>query len=128
MYSIMAVLPFSFFLLFASLSCVALANNGGAFVGLGDNNSLVIRPPRDGQVLIDGADFSALVQKVRELEVQVQALKQQAVSRSRQCKAVADTATITALGSADAKWHGGVLAGNGKIYGMPSASSTVLDN
>ncbi len=32
--------------------CAALAENGGAFVGLGNNNSL-IHPPQNGQVLID---------------------------------------------------------------------------
>jgi hypothetical protein len=56
-------------LLLVSLGCAVLAeNDGSAFVGLDGNNSLVIRPPRNGQVLIDGrmlidgADFRALAE------------------------------------------------------------------
>ncbi len=114
------------FLLLASLGCAVLADNSGAFVGLGDNNSLVIRPPRDGQVLIDGADFRALVEKVHALEPlmqKIQSCGQQ--TGSQQCKTVADNTTITGL-SGSSKWFGGVLAGDGKIYGIPFSSPSVL--
>ena len=38
----------------------------------------------------------------------------------------ADTTTITGLAAGVAKWIGGVLAPNGKIYGIPFVSTTVL--
>ena len=41
-------------LLLASLSCVVLPEHCWAFVGLGGNNSLVIRPPLDGPVFVGG--------------------------------------------------------------------------
>ena len=36
------------------------------------------------------------------------------------------TTTITGVGTSTAKWNGGVLAPNGKIYGMPLDASSVL--
>jgi maltose-binding protein MalE len=38
----------------------------------------------------------------------------------------ASTTDISGLTTANAKWSGGVLAPNGKIYGMPFDSSSVL--
>ncbi len=40
--------------------------------------------------------------------------------------ASADTGTITGLPVGGTKWYGGVLAPNGKIYGMPRDSDSVL--
>lgn len=38
----------------------------------------------------------------------------------------ADTTTITGLGSGGSKWIGGVLGVDGKIYGIPHNSESVL--
>lgn len=60
----------SLLLLLASLRCSAQTEDGhGSFVGLASNQkSLLIRPPPGGQVLIDGAEFRALVEKVQALQ------------------------------------------------------------
>ena len=44
-------------------------------MGLNGNNSLVIHPPADGQVLIDGVAFDTLVQKLLSLEDELKATK-----------------------------------------------------
>ena len=56
----------------ALAAATALAAGRPAFVGLNDNNSLVIDPPLGGQVLIDGVELQELRSKLCQLESMVQ--------------------------------------------------------
>ncbi|MBK7057241.1 MAG: putative Ig domain-containing protein [Leptospiraceae bacterium] len=56
----------------------------------------------------------------------IQSILQAQAALGRSGAETADTSTITGLTGGGGKWQGGVLAPNGKIYGIPANSSSVL--
>ena len=93
----------------------------GAFVALEPNGSLVLQPAAGQQTLIHGVDFAEVLRAVDSLQRQVQELMPR-----QACKPVVDTTTFAGISGGGGSWAGGVLAGNGKIYGMPYNAAAVL--
>ena len=109
------------------LALVALVFADQAFVRLNVNDDLVLQPPPGGQVVVDGVVFRVLVDKVNRLdhlEAQVGTLTKQLAERH--CRQVADLSTITGMRGSTGTWRSGVLAPNGKIYGIPDTANAVI--
>ena len=123
--SVMACM-FVFVLLLCPIAAGALAADGHAFVGLsGNGTNLVLNPPAGGQVVVGGHVIQELVQRIGQLEADRDVQRQRLDQLERVCPVVGDTDTILVPQDV-AKWSGGVLADNGKIFAIPYASAFVL--
>ncbi len=110
------------FLVLSFLLCVVSAQK--AFVGQDSHGDIHINSSGNASVFVDGADVKA------EIFTFASRLHEQSSIISRmdayvfQLKEM-DTITVTGF-TGCTKWSTGVLSRNGKIYGIPCSSTSVL--
>ncbi|EGD78428.1 hypothetical protein PTSG_09123 [Salpingoeca rosetta] len=82
--------------------------------------------PARQPVLLNGVDVAQLRARLEEHGAEIAAQERTLQSLCRWFPSTVDVTTITGTGAGELKWVGGVLAGNGLIYGIPFDAPAVL--